>query len=399
MLSRFAYSLTLARTHTFFSLSLSLSRARAHTLTHSLAHVIQEDETIAKRSELNPKSPLSPTPDGPAGEDLHEGTELTAQQEEDIDEVLAGRDWSQNDAEEYSTRLGDQLSKLENENFQSIIASEHEVEMLMEQLDEALSTLDEMEETIVKYNSILGHVKSDVMVVAEQNGIVVTRTENENALLKEVQTLVDFLDFPSALVGAMLYGDLSISATVNQVNEAVTILADKRKQALSPGLELMTSVREKVDQLNQFEEQFANRLVQFFLDHLNEQIKQQSVHEIRRRRLQPYGELMKWLRNCEPRSSFSKFSGLCQVLPSHLVTFFRLYFVFFIFLPPFVLAVPDVASSTWWVIFLFCRAYCSCDCIVGPVRPAGTGARHTPGHYTRSTSGSLRRAASAPRQC
>lgn len=283
-------------------------------ITSSVGEANFEDETIADRTQLNPTSPLSPGLDIQVYEDSDEEVELTAQQEEDIDEVLAGRDWSQNDAEEYSTRLAQQLSDLESDNFEAIIRSEREIETLMDQLDEALLTLDEMDVTIEKYNSILGTVKQDVMVVAEQNGIVVTHTSNENALLKELEFVTDFLEFPNELVESLRNGDLSNLVVVSQCTEAVKILAAKRhlSESMSDGLKMMTAVADMIASLGKTQDKFANRLVQFFLDYLNEQIKQRTAHEARRTRLQPYSKLMAWLRNYEPKSSFSKFSGVCQ---------------------------------------------------------------------------------------
>eukprot|EP00040_Diaphanoeca_grandis_P032055 m.193231 g.193231 ORF g.193231 m.193231 type:complete len:817 (-) comp32497_c0_seq1:57-2507(-) len=260
------------------------------------------------------QSPMSPLPnDGVEGyTDADDGKALTAQQEDDIDEILAGRDWSQNDAEEYSTSLAQRLDDRENANIENIIGCDKDVEALMVQLDEALETVDKFAACIDEYDHILDRVKKDVMVVAQQNGKVQTKTTNERKLLEEVHTLIDHLHFPRELEAALTTQDLRMISAIDLCIEAVALLEEKRQSKVSEGLKLMAVTRDQTAKLKQLQTTFMDRLSSFMISFLGEQIQDGIQHGTRRRRLEPYAPLMKWLRTAEEVSSLSRFYNFCQ---------------------------------------------------------------------------------------
>eukprot|EP00035_Acanthoeca_spectabilis_P039806 m.65206 g.65206 ORF g.65206 m.65206 type:complete len:879 (-) comp9747_c0_seq2:2106-4742(-) len=264
---------------------------------------------------------LSLGADDKEGEDAVDDKELTAQQEQDINAVLANRDWSQNDAEEYSTRLAEALRGLENDNVLAVLASDRKAAMLIKDIDHAIKALDSVEEQVNKFDGVIFDVRTDVTEVDEQVKVVDAQATNEAALIVELQGFLAHLDFPPEYHDSLLRGDLSNTMVLDTCVDAVNILRKKRAANLSPGLAEMTAAKSARKDIAGLEKGFTVKFEQFFVRYLDDQMKQMGsniVHETRRRRLEPYAPLMQWLKESEPPSRMSRHMGLCRSYASAL---------------------------------------------------------------------------------
>mmetsp|Transcript_22679 Transcript_22679/g.68296 ORF Transcript_22679/g.68296 Transcript_22679/m.68296 type:complete len:850 (+) Transcript_22679:54-2603(+) len=292
-----------------------------HSFTGEAATAEQDDvyrggEEGRGSTSHSPSASLTLGIDGENDEDvITDDKELTAQQEQDIDEVLAHRDWSQNDAEEYSTRLAESLAGLETENILAVLSADRKANMLIKDIDHALRALDTVEEQVNRFVEIIFDVRTDVTDVEEQVKVVDAQALNEKALIAELEGVVGHIDFPDEYRQALLTGDLSNALVLGACVDAVDLLQKKRAALLSPGLDEMAAVKLAVKEQKGLEDHFAMRFEQFLYSHLHDQMKQMGVsinHVTRRRRLEPYAPLMRWLKKSEPLSRISRHSTLCK---------------------------------------------------------------------------------------
>jgi len=75
-------------------------------------------------------------------------------------------------------------------NIQSIMASEKQVNMLMQLLDQALSEVDNIEDKLSSYEEMLQSVKEQMDQISQSNRLIQISNTNNGKLLDEIQFLV-----------------------------------------------------------------------------------------------------------------------------------------------------------------------------------------------------------------
>jgi flagellin-like hook-associated protein FlgL len=80
-------------------------------------------------------------------------------------------------------------------NIQSIMASEKQVNILMQLLDEALSEVDTIEGKMSSYEEMLQSVKEQMDQISQSNRLIQISNTNNGKLLDEIQFLVVRIGF------------------------------------------------------------------------------------------------------------------------------------------------------------------------------------------------------------
>lgn len=75
-------------------------------------------------------------------------------------------------------------------NIQSIMASEKQVNILMQLLDEALAEVDTIEGKLSSYEEMLQSVKDQMDQISQSNRLIQISNTNNGKLLDEIQFLV-----------------------------------------------------------------------------------------------------------------------------------------------------------------------------------------------------------------
>lgn len=75
-------------------------------------------------------------------------------------------------------------------NIQSIMASEKQVNILMQLLDQALSEVDNIEDKLSSYEEMLQSVKEQMDQISQSNRLIQISNTNNGKLLDEIQFLV-----------------------------------------------------------------------------------------------------------------------------------------------------------------------------------------------------------------
>ncbi|XP_078254623.1 exocyst complex component 1 isoform X7 [Rhinoraja longicauda] len=252
-------------------------------------------------------------------ESLDEYQELNAREEQDIEIMMDGCEYAISNAEAFADKLSSELQVLDGANIQSIMASEKQVNILMQLLDEALKEVDEIEYKLSSYEEMLQSVKEQMDHISQSNDLIQLSNTNNVKLLEEIEFLVNYLDLSKGHIKALTDGDLSSSKGIEACTNAAEALLQCMNVALRPGHEELHAVRQQQQQFRDLREQFARRLT----NHLNNVFVQQghdqssslAQHSIEltlpkhlpfHRDLLRYAKLMEWLKNTDRE----KYEGL-----------------------------------------------------------------------------------------
>lgn len=85
-------------------------------------------------------------------------------------------------------------------NIQSIMASEKQVNILMQLLDEALGEVDTIEGKLSSYEEMLQSVKEQMDQISQSNRLIQISNTNNGKLLDEIQFLVVSNTFENVLI-------------------------------------------------------------------------------------------------------------------------------------------------------------------------------------------------------
>lgn len=244
---------------------------------------------------------------------------MNAREEQDIEIMMDGCEYAISNAEAFAEKLSSELQVLDGANIQSIMASEKQVNTLMQLLDEALKEVDEIEYKLSSYEEMLQSVKEQMDHISQSNDLIQLSNTNNVKLLEEIEFLVNYLDLSKGHIKALTDGDLSSSKGIEACTNAAEALLQCMNVALRPGHEELHAVRQQQQQFRDLREQFARRLT----NHLNNVFVQQghdqssslAQHSIEltlpkhlpfHRDLLRYAKLMEWLKNTDRE----KYEGL-----------------------------------------------------------------------------------------
>ncbi|XP_067843303.1 exocyst complex component 1 isoform X2 [Heptranchias perlo] len=270
-------------------------------------------------------------------ESLDEYQELNAREEQDIEIMMDGCEYAISNAEAFAEKLSRELQVLDGANIQSIMASEKQVNILMQLLDEALKEVDEIEHKLSSYEEMLQSVKEQMDHISQSNDLIQLSNTNNMKLLEEIEFLVNYLDLSKGHIKALTDGDLSSSKGIEACTNAAEALLQCMNIALRPGHDKLHAVQQQQQQFKDLREQFARRLanhlnnvfVQQFTQTLTLHYRRASYHSVSghdqsstlaqhsveltlpkhlpfHRDLLRYAKLMEWLKNTD----HEKYEGL-----------------------------------------------------------------------------------------
>lgn len=107
---------------------------------------------------------------------------------------MADCEFAISNAEAFMEVLARDLSLLDGENVQCVLASEAQVETLMEQLELAISEADKIEKRLDNYDEILCHVRDTMEKMEKKNSMISIVNQNNLLLLKELENVIVSID-------------------------------------------------------------------------------------------------------------------------------------------------------------------------------------------------------------
>jgi hypothetical protein len=103
---------------------------------------------------------------------------------------MSGCEFAISNAEAFMDILARDLSLLDGENVQCVLASEEQVESLMGQLEIAINEADRLEKQLDSYDEILCHVRDTMEKMEKKNSMISVVDKNNQLLLQELEKIV-----------------------------------------------------------------------------------------------------------------------------------------------------------------------------------------------------------------
>ncbi|XP_065113109.1 exocyst complex component 1 isoform X6 [Paramisgurnus dabryanus] len=262
---------------------------------------------------------------------LDDYQELNTREEQDIEGMMEVCEYAISNAEAFAEKLSRELQVLDGANIQSIMASEKQVNILMQLLDQALSEVDNIEGKLLSYEEMLQSVKEQMDQISQSNRLIQISNTNNGKLLDEIQFLVNYMDLSKGHIKALEEGDLSSPKGIEACINASEALSQCMNVALKPGHDKLTAVVEQQRLFCRLRDNFARRLT----NHLNNVFVHQGhdqsstlaqhtaeltlpKHSPLHRELLRYAKLMEWLKNTQT----DKYDGLTATYMDYMT---RLY--------------------------------------------------------------------------
>ncbi|XP_040190664.1 exocyst complex component 1 isoform X3 [Rana temporaria] len=272
--------------------------------------------------------------------------ELNTREKQDIEFMMVGCEYAISNAEAFAEKLSRELQVLDGANIQSIMASEKQVNILMQLLDEALKEVDQIEGKLSSYEEMLQSVKEQMDQISESNHLIELSKTNSETLLGEIEFLVNHMDLSKGHIKALQDADLSSSRGIEACTNAAEALLQCMNVSLRPGHSMLQAVKQQQQLFTDLREQFARRLASHLNNVFVQQFTQMFPHLYSRsyylsmaghdqtstlsveitlpnhhpfhRDLLRYAKLMEWLKNTE----YARYEGLMKNYIDYIV---RLY--------------------------------------------------------------------------
>lgn len=256
-------------------------------------------------------------------EDFHA---LTEKEELELNKLMADSSMAITDAEQFMEQLSQNLQDLDGANVQSILASEKQVNALLEQIEEAIAEANRVETRFDEYEEILGHVRDTMEKMGEKNTMIEVANNNSIKLLGELERLINQLDLPIKHQATLNDTDLT---TPNGL--AAAIAAAKALQAamncdIDPAMLRLTAVQDQRKRFDKWKAKFlmvVSRHLNNMFIHLGNDLGESQLnamtsgtvelvlmkHGVVHKELSAYSDLMHWIKSTDRKT----YDGLTKV--------------------------------------------------------------------------------------
>ncbi|KAK4883341.1 hypothetical protein RN001_006660 [Aquatica leii] len=251
---------------------------------------------------------------------------ITDKEQEDLNRLMTDCEFAISNAEAFMEVLARDLSLLDGENVQSVLASESQVETLMDQLETAINEADKIEERLDSYDEILKHVRDAMEKMEKKNSMISIANKNNLHLLKELEMVVKQLDLPRKHQDILDDADLTNNQGLKSAIEAGNALRDAMNSQLDPALLRMAAVQEQKKRFEKYKDKFSRsicrQLNNLFIHYGNDKGESEKStdglvlpqHSSVHKELIMYSELMHWIKVMDRKA----YDGLRKVYTDSL---------------------------------------------------------------------------------
>ncbi|KAI0652057.1 exocyst complex component Sec3-domain-containing protein [Trametes meyenii] len=187
-----------------------------------------------------------------------------------VEEMLEGYEWASDDilgrralsgtAEQIEARLLDELMALDKANIHSFIESDDRVLTVLKFLDDAINELDTMESVVSSYKIHLNAVSDDIAYIQGQGRGLQVQTQNQRALLNELEELLQTVQVGSEALLALTQESLEHPSSIRKLEGSATELY----KALLAGRDRdMAATMERLDEYKKYNAQFCKRILDY----------------------------------------------------------------------------------------------------------------------------------------
>ncbi|CCM03119.1 uncharacterized protein FIBRA_05240 [Fibroporia radiculosa] len=189
---------------------------------------------------------------------------------ESMEEMLEGYEWASDDllgqrsvtgaADRIEARLMDELMALEKANVHSFLESDDRIHVVLKYLDESITELDGMDSVLSSYKIHLNAVNEDIAFIQSQNRGLQVQTQNQRALMDELEELLQTVHVDSEALLALTQESLEKATSIQRLEGA----ASELYKALQAGRERdMAATMERLDEYRTHNSHFCKRMLDF----------------------------------------------------------------------------------------------------------------------------------------
>ncbi|KAG6885399.1 hypothetical protein C0993_002132 [Termitomyces sp. T159_Od127] len=187
-----------------------------------------------------------------------------------VEDMIEGYEWASDDvltrkssrgaADLIEARLLDELMALEKANIHSFLESDDRIGIVLKYLDEAVLELDDMDSLVSSYKIHLNTVDDDILYIQSQNRGLQVQTQNQRALLAELETLLQTVNVDQGSLVTLTQESLEKPQSMERLEEAAVELY----KALQAGRDTdMAATMERLQEYRTYNAQFCKRLFDF----------------------------------------------------------------------------------------------------------------------------------------
>ncbi|CAE6412634.1 unnamed protein product [Rhizoctonia solani] len=231
-----------------------------------------------------------------------------------VEDMLDGFEWrlksgaSGGAADQIEARLKDELMALEKANIHSFVESDDRLALVLKFIDDALNELNDMDIMISSYKVHLNAVGDDISYIQSQNRGLQVQTQNQKALLKEIEQLLQTVHVDRDALLVLTQESLESQRGIQRLEDAAAQLY----RALLAGRDRdMSATIERLAEYKTYNQQFCTRILEFLgvmFGYQSEQLldyAEKSKQSRTQPMLHPHAPMEKYL---------SKYSGLILYL-------------------------------------------------------------------------------------
>lgn len=254
---------------------------------------------------------------------------LTEREELELHKIVDKYYSAIRNADKCIEQLFEKLQYLDGENISKVLASEQQVTLLMNHIEETIKEANEVEYRQALYDGTLLQIRDSMESMGEKNATIELINENCLNLQEELFKMLTTIDIPSDLQIILNNSDITKSSDLERLNEASRRLRNALNTKIDKSLQRMRSVQEQQQKLEKWKQKFsqtiARHLNNLIIHLVNENEKcsarnneiELKPHDHLHNELLPYSELMCWIKEMDKNA----YEGLLKV--SILIKLFR----------------------------------------------------------------------------
>ncbi|KOX67727.1 Exocyst complex component 1 [Melipona quadrifasciata] len=229
---------------------------------------------------------------------------ITEKEVTDLKQMMEDCEYAVSNAELFMETLSRNLSNLDGENVQSVLASEACVTQLMNSIEAAITEASIVEARLAAYDEALGRIREVMARVGQKNQAIHTANNNARLLLDQLNTVIVNI----SPIHQHILSEAELPGEKEELSHAGAALLKAIIAPLPPGLDKLNAVTEQKRRLDKLRVKFsiivARHLNNLFI-HLGNDIGDTSMsmtdlvlptHQAVHHELEPYTELMQLLR-------------------------------------------------------------------------------------------------------
>lgn len=205
----------------------------------------KQDETIESSDELDGYEDFSA---------------LTEREETDLNKLISECNFAISNAELFMEQLTKNLQELDGANVQSVLASENQVDALMEQIETAITEAEFVEQRLDLYDEILGHTRDTMEKMGEKNSMIEIANNNNIKLMQELEKVICQLDLPHVHQIALTDTDLTSSVGLAAAVAAGKALQNAMNNDIDSALLRLTAVQDQRKRFDKWKAKFSQTI-------------------------------------------------------------------------------------------------------------------------------------------